>query len=342
MGLRNCLACTSTVPWRHPGARGAKHSVKTSADLQKALNAAQCGDTISLQAGSAFTGLFTFPAKQCDDAHWIVVRSSAADSALPPEGTRATPCYAGTASLPGRRSLGCSNASNVLAKLAFAGTGSGPVVFAPGANHYRLLGLEITHSTPNMVVYNLVSNQSGGTSDHIGIDRSWLHGTAQDETTRGVMLSGSTYFAIVDSFFSDFHCFAVTGSCGDSQAIAGGLGTNAMGPYKIANNFLEAAAENLLFGGGAADQAPHSWVFRNFSRRWRPLTPLLGFPRKPSPHPLPGRGGRIRLEWPVKPSYTRLVFRDRAGSGLRPIGPRLRRHGSRRTGSPSAIHLGTP
>ena len=162
MGLRNCLACTSTVPWRHPGARGAKHSVKTSADLQKALNAAQCGDTISLQAGSAFTGLFTFPAKQCDDAHWIVVRSSAADSALPPEGTRATPCYAGTASLPGRRSLGCSNASNVLAKLAFAGTGSGPVVFAPGANHYRLLGLEITHSTPNMVVYNLVSNQSGG------------------------------------------------------------------------------------------------------------------------------------------------------------------------------------
>ena len=204
-----------------------------------------------------------------------MVRSSAADSALPPEGTRATPCYAGTASLPGRPSLGCSNASNILAKLAFAGTGSGPVAFANGANHYRLLGLEITRSTPNTVVYNLVSNQSNGTSDHIVIDRSWLHGTAQDETTRGVMLSGSTYFAIVDSFFSDFHCVAVTGSCGDSQAIASGLGTNAMGPYKIANNFLEAAAENVLFGGGAADHTPEDVEIRH-NHFFKPMTWLKG------------------------------------------------------------------
>jgi hypothetical protein len=256
-------------------APGTSHSVKTSADLQKALNAALCGDTISLQAGATFTGTFTFPAKHCDDAHWIVVRSNAPDSALPPEGTRATPCYAGTASLPGRPSLACSNTSNVLAKLAFAGTGSGPVVFANGASHYRLFGLEITRSTPNTVVYNLVSTQSGGTSDHIVIDRSWLHGTAQDETTRGVMLSGTTYAAIVDSYFSDFHCIAVTGSCGDAQAIVSGLGTNAMGPYKIVNNFLEAAGENVLFGGGAADRTPEDIEIRH-NHFFKPLTWLKG------------------------------------------------------------------
>jgi len=56
----------------------------------------------------------------------------------------------------------------------------------------------------------------------------------------------------VDSFFTDFHCIAVTGSCTDAQAIAGGVGTDPGGPYKIVNNFLEASGENILFGGGPA------------------------------------------------------------------------------------------
>jgi hypothetical protein len=244
-------------------APGARIAVKTSAELQKALNSAQCGDTISLQAGTMFTGLFTFPAKPCDDAHWIVVRTSAADSALPPEGTRVTPCYAGTASLPGRPDLGCAGTSQALATVAFAGTGSGPLIFANGANHYRLLGLEITRTSTQAVIYNLVSNQNNGTSDHVVIDRCWLHGTAQDETTRGVMLAGATYVAVVDSFFTDFHCVAATGSCSDAQAIASGLGTNAMGPYKIVNNFLEASGENVLFGGGGADHTPEDIEIRH-------------------------------------------------------------------------------
>jgi len=258
-------------------APGKIRPVKTSAELQAALKSAECGDIISLQSGTTFTGTFTFPAKPCDDSRWIVVRSSAADSALPPEGTRATPCYAGTASLPGRPSLGCAATSNVMAKLAFSGTGSGPVVFADGANHYRLLGLEITRSTPKAVVYNLVSNTSKGSWDHIVIDRSWLHGTAQDETTRGAMLSGGTYVAIVDSFFSDFHCVAISGSCGDSQAITGGLGSNVMGPYKIVGNFLEAAGENVLFGGGAADRTPEDVEIRG-NHFFKPMTWLKGQP----------------------------------------------------------------
>src|ERR1700757_753702 len=222
-------------------APGTSHNVATMASLQSALNSARCGDTILLQAGATFQGTVVLPAKNCDDSHWIILRTSAPDSALPPEGTRLTPCYAGVTSLPGRPSFACSSSRNVLAKIAFPGTGSGPIVLADGATHYRLIGLELTRTAPKAIVYNLVINQSGGTNDHIVIDRSWLHGTAHDETQRGVALVGSTNFAIVDSFFSDFHCIAISGACGDSQAIAGGLGDKTMGPYKIVNNYLEAA-----------------------------------------------------------------------------------------------------
>jgi Putative Ig domain len=258
-------------------APGVTHPVKTSASLQSALNSAKCGDTIELQAGTTFTGAFAFPAKNCDDNHWIVVRTSAPDSALPPEGTRATPCYAGVASLPGRPSFGCSSASRVLAKIEMSGTGSGPIIMADGANHYRLLGLEITREKSRALVYNLVINERNGTFDHVVIDRSWLHGTAQDETNRGVMLTSSTNVAIVDSFFTDFHCVALTGSCGDSQAIGGGIGQNPMGPYKIVNNFLEAAGENILFGGGPAAHTPEDIeVRRNYF--FKPLTWMKGQP----------------------------------------------------------------
>ena len=108
-------------------APGASHQVKTAAQLKAALSSAKCGDTIALQAGETFNGVFVLPAKSCDDNHWIVVRTSAPDRALPPEGSRVTPCYAGVASLPGRPSFGCAKASNVLAKIAFSGTGSGPL-----------------------------------------------------------------------------------------------------------------------------------------------------------------------------------------------------------------------
>src|SRR5207253_9779843 len=98
-------------------------TVNAGGSLQNALNAANCGDTIMLQAGATFAGVFTFPAKSCDDNHWIVVRTSAPDSSLPPEGTRLTPCYAGVSSLPGRPALNCTSTQNVLAKISMPGSG---------------------------------------------------------------------------------------------------------------------------------------------------------------------------------------------------------------------------
>jgi hypothetical protein len=84
----------------------------------------------------------------------------------------------------------------------------------------------------------------------------WVHGTAQDETKGGIHLSGTTFVAVVDSYFSDFHCIARTGSCVDAQAINGGGGDEPGGPYKIVNNFLEASGQSIMFGGAPATTTP--------------------------------------------------------------------------------------
>jgi len=137
--------------------------VKEGEDLQQVLNLASCGDTVRLQAGATFLGSFSFPAKACDDQHWIIVRSDAPDSSLPPEGTRLTPCYGGVASLPGRPPYSCNSPKNVLARVVYSGrSGSGPITLEWGANHYRFLGLEITRDSPGANIANLASFRIGG------------------------------------------------------------------------------------------------------------------------------------------------------------------------------------
>ncbi len=252
------------------------HTIRVGAagDLQSALDNASCGDTIELQAGASFAGNFTLPAKPCDDQHWIFVRTGAPDSALPPEGTRLTPCYAGVPALPGRPDFHCVTTANVMAKLVLIKRGdSGPLFLAAGANHYRLIGLEITRLVGSGPAIDLILPK--GMADHIFLDRVWVHGTAQDETRRGILLSGITNAAIIDSYFSDFHCTALSGTCTDSQAIGGGSSTFAGGPFKIVNNFLEAAGECILFGGGASTTTPTDIEIRR-NHLFKPIIWQLG------------------------------------------------------------------
>jgi hypothetical protein len=238
-------------------ALGNVRMVKEGANLQQAVDEAKCGDTVKLQAGAVYQGAIQIPDKHCDDSHWIVVRSSAPYESLPREGVRLTPCYAGVASLPGRPDFHCASPASVLARVEFAGkAGSGPIIFLRGASHYRFVGLEITRADSDASVTALVSAKDGAIADHIIFDRVWMHGTAQGETRRGVALKSMTYVAIVDSFFTDFHCVAVTGTCGDAQTITGGSGDDPGGPYKIVNNFLEASGENIIFGGGPGTTTP--------------------------------------------------------------------------------------
>ena len=257
-------------------APGTTTVVKAGGDLQSALNSANCGDTISLQAGATFAGIFTFPAKSCDDNHWIIVRTSASDSVLPAEGSRLTPCYAGVSSLPGRPALHCTSTVNVTAKILMPATGTGPIVFASGANHYRLIGLEVTRTVGAGIVYFLSSIAPGGTASNLILDRVWMHGTTHDDTDKGVELGGSSNVSVVDSFFTDFHCASVSGSCTDASAVSGGS-SNPVGPYKIAGNFLEGSGENILFGGAKSATTPAD-IEISHNHFFKPLTWMRGQP----------------------------------------------------------------
>ncbi len=256
-------------------APGKVRMVKTSDNLQEALDSAKCGDTLKLEAGATFQGNFRVPNKPCDDSHWIIIRTNASDDSLPPEGTRMTPCYAGVASLPGRPEYQCDKPRSALAKIAFDGKGdSGPFILLGGANHYRFVGLEITRGKKEGPMRNLVMPANDKDQNepvhHIVFDRLWVHGTANEETKAGIHLSGANYVAIVNSYLNDFHCISRKGSCTDAQAINGGGGDIAGGPYKIENNFLEASGENILFGGAPASTTPADIEIRR-NHMFKPL-----------------------------------------------------------------------
>lgn len=233
--------------------------------LQTALNAASCGDVLLLQAGSTYAGSYVLPKKTCDDGHYITVRTSAPDSALPAEGSRINPCYAGVASLPGRPPFSCSD-TNSMAKIV----GAVPILLASGANHYRIgPGLELTRPVGAGVAFNLIN--PAGIADHIVVDRDWVHGSAQDDTTRGIILSGITYASVVDSYFNDFHCSVGVGSGCDAQAIAGGTGQLPQGIWKIEGNFLEGAAEVILFGGVLKNSVTPANITIRHNHLFKPL-----------------------------------------------------------------------
>ncbi|PYN26106.1 MAG: hypothetical protein DMD76_10745 [Candidatus Rokuibacteriota bacterium] len=199
-------------------------SVAAGDNLQTALERARPGDVITLQAGATFVGPFTLPRKHGDG--WVTIRTSAPDPSLPPPDVRVDPSYAG-----------------VMPKLE-AGSRA-VIVTAPGAHHYRFVGIEI-RPKPRASLVNLVDLGTGEPTaelvpSHLIFDRCYLHGDAETGTRRGIAMN-SRHTAVVNSYLADFKAIGA-----DSQAIAGWAGA---GPFKIDNNYLEAAGENLLFGGG--------------------------------------------------------------------------------------------
>src|SRR5438874_2318255 len=60
-------------------APGNVSTVHAGDNLQAALDNAQCGDTVAIEAGANFVGQFLLRAKSCDSGHWIVIRTNASD-----------------------------------------------------------------------------------------------------------------------------------------------------------------------------------------------------------------------------------------------------------------------
>jgi hypothetical protein len=239
-------ACYETAQSATPSP-GTVIQVSPHSNLQTAVNEATCGDTLVLQAGQAYPG-FTLPAKNCDTNHYITIRSSALGSGLPAEGVRATPCNAGVSSLPGRPALNCASTNNVMAQIAGTANASQIINTEPGANYYRLVGLEVADTEANGRAggyYDLVMLTS---ADHIILDRCWIHGSPIGEDVKGVFFTDSSYVAVVDSYISDIHS-KLSGYGADSSAVGSVTGT---GPVKIVDNFLEASGVSILWGGGAS------------------------------------------------------------------------------------------
>src|SRR5207245_384716 len=119
------------------------------------------------------------------------------------------------------------------------------VIAEPGAHHFRLVGLEIAPGAGAFLRHELVrigqeETDANALPHHIIVDRCYLHGDPQLGARRGVGLN-SRSTAVIDSYLADFKEVG-----NDSQAIAG---WNGDGPFKIANNYLEGAGENVMFGG---------------------------------------------------------------------------------------------
>jgi hypothetical protein len=241
-------------------ATGSVWQIKTGDQLHDALKNAKCGDVFKLQAGATFAGQFHLWPKNCDDQHWITIRTSAPDSLLPPEGTRLTPCYAGVSNLPGRPALHCGSTQVVTAQII-----GNPPLDSQGApvDHYRFIGLEITQPSGSEAgaLVGLAVN-----SHHIIVDRCWIHGNARDGTQRAITLNGSN-LAVVDSTITDIHERNT-----DTQGIAGWTGT---GPLKIEGNFIEGGSSSIGFGGSGSEVTPRDIEIRR-NHLFKPFTWRLG------------------------------------------------------------------
>ena len=199
-------------------------NVHAGDDLQAALDRAVPGDQVVLEAGATFTGNFVLPRKA--GTGLIVVRSS--DLGALAEGVRAGP--------------GDARHMARIVSPSF----DGALSTAAGAHRWRLIGIELTVSpavAENTAVVRLGAGSETSRTQlprEIVIDRCWIHGNATQNDRRGVALNGIAE-AVVDSTVSDFHEVGY-----DAQAIAG---WNGPGPFKIANDELDASGENVMFGG---------------------------------------------------------------------------------------------
>ena len=208
--------------------------VGSGGDLQGALEQAQPGDAILLAPGVTFTGNFVLRNKGVGSScsSWITLRT---DGPAPGRGQRSTP-----SSAAGFAKLVTPNVAPALRT-------------DPKASCYRVSGLEIAVPTLGVYNYGLIALGDGGwaganetqvTFDiaptNLVLDHLYIHGESGSNFTRCIALNSAST-VIADSWIADCHARGF-----DSQAIGG---WNGPGPYLIENNYLEAAGENVMFGG---------------------------------------------------------------------------------------------
>ena len=256
--------------WSEPTG-GKTWTVHSVADFTNSLEKSSPGDVIVLDAGRVYAGNFTIPAKSNPNKKWIYVNSSGYNK-LPAPGTRVSP--SDSVNMP---KIVTPNATNVLR-------------FAEGSNYWRFVGVEIYsqssyHPTTNppgvnfgyalITKYCYPSHTNCTTDpstvpDHIYFDRVYVHGDATHDLQEA-FLADFTSFALFDSYVSDIHAKGM-----DTQAFGADISP---GPFKLVNNYLEAAGENVMFGGSGRGwggfvpsdiEVRNNYLFKPLS--WVPLS----------------------------------------------------------------------
>lgn len=138
-----------------------------------------------------------------------------------------------SATLPDRR-IGPADAALMP---TLAPVGVEPVIHCQGSNNWILKGLRLESN--QLGFYDLVGLDG---CDRITIDRVLLVGGTNGQK-RGIR-ANSTHVTVTRS-----HLANIWAEGQDSQAICGWDGA---GPFTITDNFLEAAGENVMFGGAAS------------------------------------------------------------------------------------------
>ncbi len=204
-------------------------TVKQGGNFQAALERAKPGDTILLEAGATFDGAFKLPNKA--GSEFITIRTSATDAQL----------------LPADRRIEPKKYAALLPKLKSNVKGEPAILAVDGAHHFRFVGVEFAPTVEGL--NNIIQLGTGEEKSveqlphHIEFDRVYIHGSPTEGQRRAIAANGK-FIKITNSYISD-----IKRKGEESQAIAV-WATD--GPVEITNNYLEAAAENILFGGAGS------------------------------------------------------------------------------------------
>jgi hypothetical protein len=220
--LASAVAGTIALQLVGSAQSGTVIDVPAGGSFQQALNNVQPGGTIRLAAGATYVGNFTLPAKQGTD--YILITTAGAT--LPAPGTRINPTY-----------------KPALATVRSANTASA-LTTAPGASYYRIVGVAFEANQNGSGDVITLGRDSQTTlaevPHHIELDRILITGHVTAGQKRGIS-ANATHVVVANSDIRD-----IKAAGQDSQAIAA---WNTPGPIEIRNNYLEAAGENIMFGG---------------------------------------------------------------------------------------------